>query len=201
MPYEQILRLPSLGDQLAPEKVILRSYIADLREWKAVITRRLGQVNHSDFLSCVGRAVAICRHEIPSFTPVIRKDEGVPIGREFVAASYGVYEGDEGEVVPETANLPAFQTAFNSAKTMTLSNWPTIKVEWTKRRPKAIFFNATGTAALALAQRMFYAGKETIPSWNWRAHLGLREFIDLAEGSEGKARYIGDLSPQSFGLK
>jgi hypothetical protein len=193
--------LVTLPSDDAPEKIRLRSGAGSSEyggDWHVVVKRRFGAVTPQQFLNYGSRMLTIVRTVFADWNPKLIQNEGVPIGRAYVAATYDAYEGETGEEIDLTSCSPAdFERRFQAARTMVLRINGSLGMQWTRERPKTLFFDSPRPRTVddALARKMFYTS-DSRPGWNTKILLGLGEYIDEAEGKEGKT---GNCSPEAFG--
>lgn len=192
--FEDVL----IGQQEAPQRILESQRFQST--YHAVLKKKFGSITADDFLKYARRFAVLCDEVYRESNLRLRKNQGVPLGYAFFAASQGEWEGVPGETL-DLINLTAdlFQEIFELSSSMVLVIRPKVaehllssfaEIEWTHGRPKTIFFYAQDgyhpdrshrPLENLLLQKLFYVSG-VAPSFNFAVKLGVGAYMDEMEG-------------------
>lgn len=186
-----------IGLEEAPYHIVEAAQSA--ASYHAVMKKRHGRVAAEDFPKYASRMVALCDEIYLGSSLELRKNKHIPLRLAAFAVSLDFHEDNSGEAV-DIAQLTAdsFREMFDSASSVVLDIRPRdfredvrysfAQVEWTREKPKAIFFYAQqggrydcegGQRPLEnlLLRKMFYV-TGTAPGYGFDVKLGVGAVLD-----------------------
>ncbi len=191
----------TIGTEEAPQHILESERFSS--SYHAILKRRFGRVTADDFLRYARRFTILCNQVYQGSKLELRRNKSIPLGFEVFLASQGGYEGEPGEVIDANRlTNDSFREMFEDSFSIVVNILPKLaredilhsfaQVQWTRSRPKTIFFYAQqgGRYDLEgiqrplenlLLRKLFHVPSAP-PSINFTVKLGVSGWANKAEG-------------------